>query len=51
MAAIKPGLTGKQVDSAARDIIASAGYGDNFGHSLGHAVGLRSRRTPLIAAG
>ncbi|MFB5066251.1 MAG: M24 family metallopeptidase [Candidatus Wallacebacter cryptica] len=49
LAAIKPGLTGKQVDSAARDIIASAGYGDNFGHSLGHAVGLEIHEEPRLS--
>ncbi len=37
--AIKPGKTGKQIDKIARDIIAKAGYGKNFGHGLGHGVG------------
>lgn len=39
IAAIKPGMTGKQVDKVARDIIAKAGYGDKFGHGLGHGIG------------
>jgi Xaa-Pro aminopeptidase len=37
--AIKPGILGKEVDRAARDIIEEAGYGDRFGHGLGHGVG------------
>ena len=31
---LKPGLTGREVDSAARDVIRRAGYDRNFGHSL-----------------
>jgi Xaa-Pro aminopeptidase len=38
--AIKPGVTGKEIDSIARDYIAEHGYGDYFGHSLGHSLGL-----------
>ncbi len=37
--AIKPGMSGKQVDKIARDIITKAGYGDKFGHGLGHGIG------------
>jgi Xaa-Pro aminopeptidase len=39
IAAIKPGVTGKEIDSIARDYIASQGYGEYFGHSLGHSLG------------
>ena len=38
--AIRPGMTGRQADAAARDIITAEGYGEFFGHSLGHGVGL-----------
>ena len=38
-AAIRPGVTGKEVDSIARDVIAEAGYGQYFGHGLGHSIG------------
>ena len=38
--AIRPGLTGREIDAAARDFIASRGYGPNFGHGLGHGLGL-----------
>ncbi|MEZ4572227.1 MAG: Xaa-Pro peptidase family protein [Thermomicrobiales bacterium] len=36
-----PGMTGKELDSFARDHITAGGYGDEFSHSLGHGVGLR----------
>ena len=39
IAAIKPGKTGQEIDAAARDYIASRGYGAAFGHSLGHSLG------------
>ena len=45
-AAIRPGLTGVQADAAARDLIAAAGYGDKFGHGLGHGVGLAVHEKP-----
>ena len=47
--AIKPGMTGKEVDAVARDIIAEAGYGDCFGHGLGHAVGLEIHENPRFS--
>lgn len=45
-AAVRPGLQGKEVDQVARDIIAAAGYGDYFGHGLGHGVGLQVHEGP-----
>lgn len=39
LAAIRAGASGKQVDAVARDVIAARGYGDHFGHSLGHGLG------------
>lgn len=38
--AIKPGKLGKEIDAVARDYIKSQGYGDYFGHGLGHSLGL-----------
>lgn len=38
--AIKPGVMGKEIDTVARDYIAKYGYGDCFGHALGHGIGL-----------
>lgn len=42
----RAGITGKELDKISRDIIEKAGYGDNFGHSLGHGVGLEIHEKP-----
>ncbi len=47
-AAMRPGMTGPEADAAARDVIAAAGYGDFFGHSLGHGVGLAVHELPRL---
>ncbi|MBI3911013.1 MAG: aminopeptidase P family protein [Armatimonadetes bacterium] len=39
IAAIRPGVEAKQVDATARDLIAARGYGEQFGHGLGHSLG------------
>lgn len=49
LAGVKPGRTGQEVDQIARDIISEAGYGDNFGHSLGHGVGLEIHEEPRLS--
>lgn len=49
IAAIKPGLKGKEVDAVARKIIEEAGYGDYFGHGLGHSVGLAIHESPRFS--
>lgn len=36
----KSGITGKELDTISREIISNAGYGEFFGHSLGHGVGI-----------
>ncbi len=46
---IKPGMTGKEADSIARDIISSYGYGEQFGHSLGHGIGLEVHEGPALS--
>ncbi len=46
---IKPGMTGKEADTIARDIIKSYGYGDQFGHSLGHGIGLEVHEGPGLS--
>lgn len=43
---IKAGMKGKEIDKIARDIISEAGYGDCFGHGLGHSVGLFIHEMP-----
>jgi Xaa-Pro aminopeptidase len=47
--AIKPGVTGKDVDAAARKIIEEAGYGKQFGHGLGHGLGLDIHEQPRLS--
>ena len=43
------GMTGSELDKIARDIIDDAGYGDFFGHSLGHGVGMEIHEAPNAA--
>jgi Xaa-Pro aminopeptidase len=47
--ALRAGLTGKQVDQVARDVIKYAGYGPRFVHSLGHGVGLAVHEAPTLS--
>ena len=47
--AIGPGKAGKEIDAVARDYIASKGYGDNFGHGLGHALGILVHDGPALS--
>ncbi|MBQ6476336.1 MAG: aminopeptidase P family protein [Clostridia bacterium] len=49
--AIKPGITGEEVDMIAREIITQNGYGAYFGHGLGHGVGLEIHELPRLAQG
>jgi Xaa-Pro aminopeptidase len=46
--AIRPGASGRDIDTAARSTIADAGYGDFFGHGLGHGVGLEIHEAPFL---
>ncbi|MFD2116074.1 M24 family metallopeptidase [Paenibacillus yanchengensis] len=46
---IKPGMTGKQADALARDIISSYGYGEQFGHSTGHSLGMEIHEAPRLS--
>ncbi len=48
--ALRPGADLRDVDCAARQLIADAGYGDHFGHGLGHGVGLEIHEAPGIGA-
>ena len=42
------GMTGAEVDGLARSVITEAGYGDDFGHSLGHGIGLAVHELPGV---
>lgn len=48
-AAIRPGVACKDVDRAARELLADRGYGDRFVHSLGHGVGLEIHEGPTLS--
>ena len=47
--AIKPGVRLRDVDAVARRIIAKAGYGERFAHSLGHGIGLDIHEQPILS--
>ena len=44
--ATRAGLTGSQIDGAARQVIADAGYGEYFGHGYGHSLGMEIHEAP-----
>jgi len=43
------GMPARDADKVARDIISRAGYGPNFGHSLGHGVGIEIHEEPRLS--
>lgn len=47
--AIRPGVSCRDIDAAARGIIEKAGYGECFGHSLGHGLGLEVHESPSFS--
>lgn len=47
--AIAPGVGGREVDRAARAVIDAAGHGDEFGHGLGHGVGIEVHEAPRLS--
>ena len=48
IATVQVGMTGGQADSLARKVIEEAGHGEQFGHSLGHGVGLAVHEYPRV---
>lgn len=47
---IKAGMTGREADAITRDYITSKGYGDYFGHSTGHGIGLEVHEAPSLSS-
>jgi Xaa-Pro aminopeptidase len=43
-----PGVSGRAADATARDVIAAAGWGEQFGHGLGHGIGLEVHEAPSV---
>lgn len=50
IACCKAGVSGREVDGAARRVIEQAGYGDAFGHGFGHGVGLEIHEAPTASS-
>ncbi len=46
---LRAGLSGRQADALARDVVEAAGQGPAFGHSLGHGIGLEVHEAPRLA--
>ncbi|MEW6382302.1 MAG: aminopeptidase P family protein [bacterium] len=46
---VRPGVSARDVDAAARQVIDQAGYGQFFGHGTGHGVGIEVHELPRIA--
>jgi Xaa-Pro aminopeptidase len=49
--AVRPGATAESIDTAAREPIAAAGFGENFVHRTGHGIGLDVHEEPYIVGG
>jgi Xaa-Pro aminopeptidase len=49
VAAVVAGRSGREVDAVAREVIEQAGQGENFGHGLGHGVGMEIHEGPRLS--
>jgi Xaa-Pro aminopeptidase/Xaa-Pro dipeptidase len=50
LVAVRPGVSCREVDRAARAVIEKAGYGPRFSHGTGHGVGLDVHEAPRLSA-
>ena len=46
---VRAGMSGRDADALARDVIDARGFSDAFGHSLGHGLGLEVHEAPRLA--
>jgi Xaa-Pro aminopeptidase len=46
---VRAGMTGREADAVARGLLEARGFGDAFGHSLGHGVGLEVHEGPRLS--
>lgn len=51
IAALRPGMRGAEVDAVAREFLASEGFDKEFGHGLGHGLGLEVHEAPSFSPG
>ena len=49
IAAVRPGISSGELDAVARGFLGKNGFGKEFGHSLGHGVGLEIHEAPYAA--
>ncbi len=49
--AVRPGHALQEVDRAAREVIAAAGYGERFIHRTGHGIGIEVHEPPYVIEG
>jgi Xaa-Pro aminopeptidase len=49
LAAVSPERNGRELDAVAREVIERAGQGENFGHGLGHGVGMEIHEAPRLS--
>ncbi|HEY4895697.1 MAG TPA: Xaa-Pro peptidase family protein [Solirubrobacteraceae bacterium] len=49
VATVRPGISGREVDAIAREVIERAGHGEHFGHGLGHGVGMEVHEAPRLS--
>ncbi|GGE73778.1 M24 family metallopeptidase [Priestia taiwanensis] len=50
MKELKAGMTGREADALTRDVISEKGYGEYFGHSTGHGIGMEVHEGPSLAS-